>query len=349
MLTDQKYAELFPSSSYAAVAEVQQQTFGNFAQDYLNGLQVTPGSRRNYLSMLNRYWMPHLAAIPLNKLTPVILQRALNAGTFKSDNSRAEVINQLSRVLNRAVALELIERNPAAKLVRPKLTRKTIDPFSAEETELLLTHLYKEESTQLFGAYFELAFYTGMRPAEIAALRWDEIDLEKRVAYVCRIIADGKVAERVKNKKPRFVLLNDRALHALSEARRLEAERTRRELRFASTPFVFPHPNDTAAYILHSQLTDRVFQLALTQLGIRERPQYNARHTYASRCLMAGMNPGFIAKQLGHKEKVMFDRYATWIESKADWQEMAKLFGALEEPEKGRNGTEVVQLKDRSS
>ncbi len=60
---------------------------------------------------------------------------------------------------------------------------------------------------------------------------------------------------------------------------------------------------------------------------------------------MAGMNPGFIAKQLGHSEKMMFDHYATWIEGKADWQEMAKLFGAAEQPEKGQNGTKVVQEK----
>lgn len=339
MLTPQKYAELFPTSSYVEIAEVHQQTFGAFAQDYLNSLQVTPGSRRNYLSMLNRYWMPHLAALPLNKLTPLVLQRALNASTFKSDNSRVEVISQLSRVLNRAVDLELLERNPAAKLIRPKLTRKNIDPFSAEETDRLIEHLYKGGTTTLYAAYFELAFYTGMRPAEIAALRWDEIDLTQRAAYVCRIIADGKVAERVKNKKPRTVLLNDRALHALQMARQLEAERKRLELRFASTPFVFPHPNGTAAYILNSKITDRVFQTALTQLGIRERPQYNARHTYASRCLMAGMNPGFIARQLGHKEKVMFDRYATWIEGDADWQQMAKLFGA----ENTQIGTKVVR------
>lgn len=349
MLNDQKYAELFPTSSYFATAITKQQTFGTFAQQYLNGLQVTAGSRRNYRSMLNKYWMPGLAHTPLDQITPALLHSVLNSNTFRSANSRVEVINQIVRVFNKAVDLELMDRNPATKLERPKLMRKDVDPFSAEEADAIIAHLYKEEETHLYAAYFELAFYTGMRPAEIAALRWDEINLKKRAAYVCRIVADGKIAERVKNKKPRFVLLNDRALHALGEARRLEKERMRRELRFAKTPFVFPHPNDTAEYILNSKITDRVFQLTLAQLGIRERPQYNARHTYASRCLMAGMNPSFIAKQLGHKEKVMFDRYATWIEGKADWQEMAKLFGASDTPENDQNGTKVVQEKSRLS
>jgi integrase len=295
--------------------------------------------------MLNRYWMPHLATMPLKDITGVIVDRAIAECTFRSDNSRVEVISQLSRVFNRAIVLKLTDHNPADVLIRPALTRREIDPFNAEETEQLLAYLYADPDLHLFAAYFELAFFTGMRPAEIAALRWDEINLNKRAARVCRIVADGKVAERVKNKKPRFVLLNDRALHALAEARRLEADRARRELRFAHTPFVFPDPRDTGDYIPRSQITDRVFQLALAQCGIRERPQYNCRHTYASRCLMAGMNPGFMAKQLGHKEKVMFERYATWIEGNADWQEMAKLFGAIEQPEKSEIGTKVVQQK----
>ena len=35
-------------------------------------------------------------------------------------------------------------------------------------------------------------------------------------------------------------------------------------------------------------------------LGIRYRPPYNTRHTYATMMLMAGMTPAFCAKQLGH-------------------------------------------------
>lgn len=345
MLTEQKYAELFPTSSYIARNQIKHQTFGMFAQDYLNGLRATPRTRRNYRSLLNRHWMPKLATVPLDQITPLMLQKIVDNAEFSSDHNLAEAIDQLRRTLNRAVDLDLLERNPAKKLKKPKLVRKNVDPFSAEEAEAIISYLYADAELHCFAAYYEFAFYTGMRPAEIAALRWDEIDMRKRTAYVCRIVADRKVVNRVKNKVPRFVLLNDRALHALKEARRLQAERTRRELKFANSPYVFNHARATADFITSPEVTDKVFQQALAVLGIRARPQYNTRHTYASRCLMAGMNPGFIAKQLGHSEKMMFDHYATWIEGKADWQEMAKLFGAAEQPEKGQNGTKVVQEK----
>jgi hypothetical protein len=38
----------------------------------------------------------------------------------------------------------------------------------------------------------------------------------------------------------------------------------------------------------------------LKRLGIRHRPQYNTRHTYATMMLMAGMKPAFCAGQMGH-------------------------------------------------
>ena len=34
--------------------------------------------------------------------------------------------------------------------------------------------------------------------------------------------------------------------------------------------------------------------------GIRQRPAYNTRHTYATVMLMSGLNPSFVANQLGH-------------------------------------------------
>lgn len=41
-------------------------------------------------------------------------------------------------------------------------------------------------------------------------------------------------------------------------------------------------------------------------------------------CLMAGMNPAFIANQLGHSVEMLLSTYAKWISS-SDWKELEKL------------------------
>lgn len=42
-------------------------------------------------------------------------------------------------------------------------------------------------------------------------------------------------------------------------------------------------------------------------------------------CLMSGMNPAFIAGQLGHSVQVLLSTYAKWLNSANDWAELAKL------------------------
>lgn len=53
-------------------------------------------------------------------------------------------------------------------------------------------------------------------------------------------------------------------------------------------------------------------------------------------CLMAGMNPAFIADQLGHSIQVLLTTYAKWLSSTTDWSEVGKL-------EKTMIGTKLVQ------
>jgi integrase len=72
-------------------------------------------------------------------------------------------------------------------------------------------------------------------------------------------------------------------------------------------------------------MSNRHFMDALKALGMRVRRQYNCRHTYATICLMDGMNPAFIAGQLGHSVQMLHSTYAKWIDSTANWHELDRL------------------------
>ncbi|MFS2161811.1 tyrosine-type recombinase/integrase [Pseudomonas sp. Pseusp122] len=131
---------------------------------------------------------------------------------------------------------------PAAGLHRPRSrhgiaarsipatrgVKREIDPFTRDEADVLIAQLYKTTSglQAIYAAFFEFCFYTGMRPGEVMALRWSEVDTRKRSAKVSRIRIRGKIKERTKTKTSREVLLNDRALMALDKARPLTAARS---------------------------------------------------------------------------------------------------------------------------
>jgi integrase len=52
--------------------------------------------------------------------------------------------------------------------------------------------------------------------------------------------------------------------------------------------------------ICMERAVDREWRVALTKAGVRHRPGYQLRHTFASICLQSGLQPTWVAKTLGY-------------------------------------------------
>ena len=307
-------------------------TFGEYAQAWINSLEIVPGTRRNYRATINTYWMPWLGQLPITSITTMVLRRIISETAWETQSIKRESIARVTSLLKAAVQDELIDRNPATPIKLPKKAKKQVDPFSGAEAAAIIEWMYanfKKPGVRIFAAYFEFAFFSGMRTGEIAALRWDEIDMDARTAHVCRIVVDGEVEERTKTKYARTVMLNSRALNALRQAKQIAADRLLQRRRIKTeSQYVFP-PSGESEFICRPSQTGDQFSKALKALELRHRPQYNCRHTYATMCLMAGMNPAFIAGQLGHSIQVLLTTYAKWLSSTTDWSEVGKLEQAM--------------------
>ncbi|EQM72086.1 tyrosine-type recombinase/integrase [Pseudomonas tohonis] len=342
IMDDAKYAEFFPNSAIAEEVRGVIPLFGEYAQLWLDSREIVLGTRDNYKSTLNLYWMPHLAFVRINLITVTMLRRIVTATEWSSASVKRNALIKLSSIMEGAIKDGLISKNPVASIEMPRRSKKIVDPFSREEAEQIIAYLYASlgKYSRIYAALYEFLFFTGMRPGEAFALRWDEVDEEARRAHVCRIVVDRGIEERVKTKNERDVLLNERALHALKEAKRIAKIKQMASVsEFANSPFVFP-PSKGGLWIKEPSVTIKHFYAALDALGIRRRRQYDARHTYATMCLMAGMNPAFIAGQLGHSVQMLLTTYAKWISSASDWNELNKL------PARIKNGMELVQDED---
>lgn len=65
---------------------------------------------------------------------------------------------------------------------------------------------------------------------------------------------------------------------------------------------------------------------ALRGADIRWRRPHQTRHTYATNALGAGVNPAYIARQMGHKNaKMLFTVYSKSIDGADRGRELAKL------------------------
>ena len=331
-LTTEKYIELFPTTRSGAVSQIP--IFFDYAQEWLNSLQIVESTRKNYRSTMQNYWIPHLAHLPIDAISPVLMRKIVNGIEWTSPVRRKNAVRLVTSLFNQAVSDELIQRNPARSIPATRVVKRELDPFSRAEADAVIAKLYEVTSglQAIYACFFEFSFYTGMRPGEAMALRWSEVDTRNRTARVCRIRLYGKIQERTKTKTSREVLLNDQALQALEKARSLTAARS---------DYVFAPEGSgdrSELYVRSETGPKRYWLLALRKLGMRHRRMYDTRHTYATMCLMSGMNPAFIAAQLGHSIQILLSTYARWISSPNNWSELEKL-NTLQ------NGTNLVLEK----
>ncbi|MCQ0168482.1 tyrosine-type recombinase/integrase [Pseudomonas sp. B21-036] len=323
LLDQDKYAELFPGSQTVAGSKP---SFGEYAQLWLDSREITPGTRQNYKSALNLYWMPTLALTQVDLISTTTIRRIITSTEWHSPGVKRNALIRLSTILSAALKEGLITKNPAAAVELPKRSRKEIDPFTLDEANQIVEKLYQHAHwpSQIYAAFFEFVFFTGVRLSEGLAMRWDAVDMDKKVAHVRRTVALGEVVERTKTGKDRFVLLNERALRALEFAKNYAERRRNGKGRVIETPFVFP-PSKNAEFVQQTSDLHHQWRPVLKDLGIRYRPPYNCRHTYATICLMSGLNPAFISQQLGHSVQMLLSTYARWINSSSDWSELEKL------------------------
>jgi len=325
LFTHADFAKHFPRSTRVLADDAP--LFGQLAQLWLDQVEVSPNTRNEYRKVLNRYWMPMFAPRPINSFTFSELRAAVNGIEWSSAKTRNNALIPLRGVFELAVEDELIDRDPSARLKNLKHQKQPADPFTREEAEQIIAHLYEEYAghSVVHAAYFEFAFFTGMRPSEMLALQWSDIDLKRHYARVAKAQSKGRLNDQTKTATVRDVILNERALHALKAIKPYTY--------LAGGP-VFASPGKTGykqpGEGYKTEKAQRmVFTRTLKKLGIRHRPAYNTRHTYATMLLMAGANLAFVAAQLGHSITMTTTVYGKWLSGKADAAEMAKLAASI--------------------
>lgn len=296
-------------------------TFGHVAQIFLDGYKRDGQTRRSYKISLNNYWHPTLATRPIKDITKTEIRILINNLTKLTGKSKLIVIAPLRGVFNLAVADGLIKENPVGVFKAEKSSPTQPDPLSVEEADLIINFFYEFSKRKAFkyrawGQYYEFAFYTGMRPSEILAITWADIDLDNKTAFVCKNTCRGVLNYSTKTGVDRIVHLSDRALASLYKMN--------------------PQPEHLHQPVFNNALSElrmtpsssnrvEAFNRALKKLGIRPRSAYVTRHTFATLCLMAGVNPAFLAEQLGHSVIMLLKTYAKWLDSDNSKQEIAKI------------------------
>ncbi|MCH7381153.1 tyrosine-type recombinase/integrase [Acinetobacter higginsii] len=290
--------------------------FQEVAQKYLRLCESNLDTKKGYKNILTKHWMPHLALVPIHQITSDDIKELIAESNFKTAKTLNNCLIPLRGVFAIALENKIISTNPIDYVKNKKVQIDIPDPFSREEMNTLLNWLNKnlEGDDHFYYWYFELAFWCGCRPSELIALRWTDVDFFNGTIRINKSRVRGHEKNVTKTHTAREVYLNERSKNALTAIKNLKL----------SSSYVMICPETGEPFFNEKPPRNRMVE-AMKACAIRHRPAYNARHTYATMLLMDGVNPVFVADQLGHSLQMLIKRYAKWIHGDKNKIEIAKL------------------------
>jgi integrase len=304
------YADYFPESNKAKqFGHVSSRlTIGELLTQFLARVKTTqqPSTYTTYSKGCAAHLMPVFGSILLTELTPMILREWVSSLAL-TRKTVSNILIPLRAILDEAVNDDLIERNPLERVVLGKLLNKqTInsayapDPFDQQERQAILQAASKQARP-----FFQFAFYSGLRPSELIALEWPDVEWAQNRVHVQRAVVEKKEKCTKTRAGNRFLTLLQPARQAL-EAQKVHT--------FRSSKRVFHNPFTGRAWETDGQIRETCWKPLLKQAGVRYRNPYQTRHTYASMLLSAGENMLWVAKQMGHTDTEMVMKvYGKWI------------------------------------
>lgn len=281
-------------------------------------LELKPSTKSQYRRQKDNFWKVHLSNKPIQEFVHSDIKAALKKGTWKSNKSRNNQLSIIRSVFDLAIMDKQIKENPCSGLEYADVQLRGPDPFSLAEVRKILASVAENYNEQVLN-YLQFQFFSGLRTSEAIALSWSNVDVNKGEILVEEVNVYDEEQDSTKTSTSRVVKLPREALAAVLSQKRFTG----------SSGKVFHDPYYNEPWLYHRITRAAFWTTTLKRLGIRHRRTYNTRHTYATIGLMAGVNPAFMARQLGHSLEMFFRVYAKWIDGQHDERELAKIESAL--------------------
>jgi len=263
---------------------------------------IRTATANRYQLFIDEYITPRIGNIKLTKLTARNLQKLYKDLT---DNGRVRPDKQgsyslstttvhsvhlmLHCALERAVKERLIQRNPTADCVAPKVQKKEMNILRPEDLKAYLSAAEGRNALPMF--YLELV--SGLRKGELAALRWDDLDIENRTISVSKQYVrnpNGEVTlSRPKTETSvRKVSIPQEAIDLLMQEHDKHPD----------NPYMFPSSATGEMYYPDSIV--KLHEKILRDAGLEHIRFHDLRHTFATLALQNGVDVKTVSSMLGH-------------------------------------------------
>jgi integrase len=228
--------------------------------------------------------------IPLTSVNSMWINNFKNyLDSIISINSVATYLNALKAVLNRAVAENLILKNPFSIKIKTQFREKV---YLTEEEVIKIGQVKKLTAKQEHSRLaFLFACFTGLRISDLKKLKWSNIDINKRNMSLMQ----EKTSDFV------YIPLSETCIVILKQLQK-------------TSEYVFSFISN-----VQTQTYDFHLKAIIKKARINKNvTSHTARHTFATMALTRGADLYTVSKILGHSDIKVTQVYGKIIDSKKD-------------------------------
>jgi integrase len=279
--------------------------------------QISPKSHARYSELARKNLIPLLGSVTLTKLRPAAISSAYSKALAEgrrdgSGGLSPQTVTHMHRVLKQAlgqaVKWELLTRNPADAVDPPKTGRVLMQTYDLDQTAELIEAM---RPTRMFVPTL-LAVLCGLRRGEVAALRWQNVDLAAgRLAVLESAEQVGSTVryKLPKNGKGRTLALSTSLVEELRTHRARQGEELLKVgIRLSDRTFVVAKADGSPLQ------PDTITQDWFRKLEGTSLPRirfHDLRHAHATHMLASGVHPKVASERLGHsKIGITLDLYS---------------------------------------
>ncbi|WP_026492057.1 MULTISPECIES: tyrosine-type recombinase/integrase [unclassified Butyrivibrio] len=277
---------------------------------------VRPNTVRNYRERYHHNISKVIGKMLLVEVKPIHCQKIFS--DMAEEGYKTSTMYQtriaLYNMLEFAKENDIIIHNPCKKSVRSDIGKPSEEKRALEKADQKRFLEYARD--QSYENQYRFILQTGLRTGELVGLKWSDIDFEKKVLTISRSMEyrhstkEWRIGEPKSASGYRTIPLTSEAIKILKDQKLKNS--TIKVIPMEWREFVFLCRKGTP---IKNSTYDTALYKICKNANINSFGMHILRHTFATRCIEAGMKPKTLQKLLGHSNiGITMNLYVTTTE-----------------------------------
>ncbi len=284
----------------------KEKTFADVLELWMqnNRIRLKGGSINKYQRLIDTHIIGDLGSVRVSEISSVVvntfLEKKLNSGRVDGKGGlSASYVKSIMLVISAAINYAVQEqlclplKTPISKPVEETKELTILSLPAQKKLEFFVTN---ELTPTKAGIYISL--YTGLRIGEVCALRWDDIDFVRKVIRVRHTIARVDCKNDDSPYKTKLII----------DTPKTKASKREIPISTVLLPLLLIlRDMSTSEFVISDTMTfvsprtyEYRYHKVLKNCGIESVNYHTLRHTFATRCIEAGVDVKSLSEILGH-------------------------------------------------